>query len=38
MIKFYFEDGYIMIVKGMSRHEKKIAEKYHGKIIKTEFC
>ena len=34
-VKFYFEDGYVIICRGMSKHERKIAESKHGKIIHT---
>lgn len=36
-IKFYFENGYVIICKGMSRHEKKVNESKYGKIVKTEY-
>lgn len=34
--KFYFEDGHVMICRGMSRHEKNVEIRKHGKIVKTE--
>lgn len=33
MLKYYFQDGYTIICKGLSKHEKKIYIKEHGRII-----
>lgn len=33
MLKYCFQDGYTVICKGLSKHEKKIYENKHGKIV-----
>ena len=33
MKKFIFEDGTVVICKGMSKHEKAVEVRKHGKLV-----